>query len=154
MSQSHDHDHHHCIHTAIDRARSLCSERGLRLTPIRQRVLELIWQNHQPIGAYDLLPQLAEDGFNSAPPTVYRALDFLLELGVVHRISSLNAFIGCDHPGHQHPTGFFVCQGCGNATELPIDAITALSDSLTASLDADIATCNIELSGTCRDCRN
>ena len=83
MPASQQHDHNHCITTAMDTARSLCEERGLRMTPVRRRVLELVWQNHKPTGAYDLLAQLSEEGFNSAPPTVYRALDFLLELGVM-----------------------------------------------------------------------
>ena len=88
MPASQQHDHNHCISTAMDTARTLCEQRGLRMTPVRRRVLELVWQNHKPTGAYDLLAQLSEEGFNSAPPTVYRALDFLLELGVVHRISN------------------------------------------------------------------
>ncbi|MDO6806861.1 transcriptional repressor, partial [Wenyingzhuangia sp. 1_MG-2023] len=77
------------------------------------RVLELIWQSHKPVGAYELLPALANDGFNSAPPTVYRALDFLLDLGLVHRLHSLNAYVGCNHPGANHPVCFFICEHCG-----------------------------------------
>jgi Fur family zinc uptake transcriptional regulator len=79
---------------------TLCAQKGLRLTALRRRVLELVWQSHKPLGAYDILAVLSEqDGRRAAPPTVYRALDFLLENGLVHRISSLNAFVGCDAPG-------------------------------------------------------
>ena len=114
-SAYHPHDHQGCINTALQQAAKLCAEQGVRLTPIRKRVLELVWQSHKPMGAYDLLPALAADGFNSAPPTVYRALDFLLDLGLVHRLASLNAFIGCTHTGHEHDSCFLLCQTFGNA---------------------------------------
>jgi len=153
MPAQKNHDHHHCITTALDTARAMCDERGVRLTPVRRRVLELVWANHKPTGAYDLLAQLSEEGFNSAPPTVYRALDFLLDLGVVHRISSLNAYIGCDHPGHDHDTGFFICKECGNATELPAKDISKLHKSLTSALGIRIDTSNHELTGICPNCQ-
>ncbi len=151
MTGSHNHDH--CIEKAISRALTVCEARGVRLTPVRRRVLELIWQNHKPTGAYELLPQLAEAGFNSAPPTVYRALDFLLELGLVHRISSLNAFIGCDHPEGQHPSGFFLCTVCGNATELPAEPMGHFSSELEQLLGVTVDTGSYELSGCCSACR-
>ncbi len=153
MPISQQHDHNHCITTAMDTARTLCEQRGLRMTPVRRRVLELVWQNHKPTGAYDLLAQLSEEGFNSAPPTVYRALDFLLELGVVHRISSLNAFVGCDHPGHEHDTGFFICKECGNATELPANEIKKLHETLVKKFSFSIETSNHELTGLCQNCK-
>ena len=112
------HNHQHCIDDALQRAQTLCQQRNAKLTPVRKRVLELIWQSHCPMGAYDLLPILAKEGFNSAPPTVYRAIDFLLELGLVHRLASLNAFVGCDHPGHEDDSCFLLCSECGNAKEL------------------------------------
>lgn len=117
-SAYHPHDHQGCINKALLTATELCEQKGVRLTAIRKRVLELVWQSHKPMGAYDLLPALAEEGFNSAPPTVYRALDFLLDLGLVHRLTSLNAFVGCSHPGHQHPSCFLICKDCGVAQEL------------------------------------
>src|SRR3546814_13619005 len=96
------HDHDHCVSHALAEADSLCARQGVRLTALRKRVLELVWQSHKPLGAYDILAQLTEqDGRRAAPPTVYRALDFLLENGLVHRIASLNAFIGCNHPEHR-----------------------------------------------------
>lgn len=146
------HNHRHCIDQALAQARQLCEQRGARLTDIRQRVLELVWQSHQPVGAYDLLPALAEDGFNSAPPTVYRALDFLLELGLVHRISSLNAFIGCTNPGHQHPSCFFLCRQCGVAQELDQAYVSRLSAEVEATLGVVVETQLTELSGLCPNC--
>ena len=104
---SRPHDHSHCVTHALGEAESLCTKSGVRLTDLRRRVLELVWQSHKPLGAYDILAVLSEqDGRRAAPPTVYRALDFLLENGLVHRIASLNAFIGCNHPGHAHPVSY------------------------------------------------
>ena len=93
------HDHKHCIKGALEEARALCAQKGVRLTALRETVLELIWQSHRPVGAYEILAELTRIQDKSAqPPTVYRALDFLLEHGLIHRLSSLNAFIGCPHP--------------------------------------------------------
>lgn len=91
---SRPHDHSRCVTHALTEAESICTRQGLRLTALRKRVLELVWHSHKPLGAYDILGVLSEeDGRRAAPPTVYRALDFLLENGLVHRIASLNAFI-------------------------------------------------------------
>ena len=150
----HSHDHHACIHTALERAMALCAEQGARLTPIRQRVLELVWANHKPVGAYDLLPKLAAEGFNSAPPTVYRALDFLLELGLVHRINSLNAFIGCTHPGESHPSCFFVCRECGNAQELDPAQVKKIAEHAELNLGVKVEQQITELTGLCPRCQS
>lgn len=151
-SAYHPHDHQGCINTALQQATKLCIEQGVRLTPIRKRVLELVWQSHKPMGAYDLLPALAADGFNSAPPTVYRALDFLLDLGLVHRLASLNAFIGCSHPGHEHQSCFLICKVCGKAHEMEVQSLfTTLSDTAkTQGFEAE--TQITEVVGTCPQC--
>ncbi len=113
-----EHDHTGCIDEALNTARDLCRERNQRFTPIRELVLKTIWQSHKPLGAYELLPALSEAGFNSAPPTVYRALDFLQEQGLVHRIALLNAFIGCPHPHDNHEGSFLICNQCNNTVEI------------------------------------
>ena len=148
-----DHDHHRCINQAMETAKALCRDSGARLTPVRQRVLELIWQSHQPLGAYQLLEQLAKEGFNSAPPTVYRALEFLLEQGLAHRITSLNAFIGCAHPGCAHQGYFLICRGCGSAEELPSET---LAEPLKQQIHAQgflIESETVEISGLCPGCQ-
>lgn len=147
------HDHHACVNTALKTARDLCSSQGARLTPIRQRVLELVWQSHKPVGAYDLLPKLAAEGFNSAPPTVYRALDFLLELGLVHRINSLNAFVGCSHPGDHHPSCFFVCNLCGEAQELQASQVQVVAKQVEEMLGVVVQQQTTELMGLCPRCQ-
>jgi Fur family zinc uptake transcriptional regulator len=93
------HDHGRCINAALSRANNLCLEKGVRLTPTREAVLRLLWQSHQPLGAYQVQGQLSKlTGKSIAPPTVYRAIEFLSDLGLVHRLASLNAYIGCPFP--------------------------------------------------------
>jgi Fur family zinc uptake transcriptional regulator len=147
------HDHHTCVNNALAEAKRLCEQSGQRLTPVRQRVLELVLANHKPVGAYDLLPKLAEEGFNSAPPTVYRALDFLLDLGLIHRISSLNAFIACNHPGKEHPSCFFVCRECGKAQELDSSLMSSLAHQAEEELGLKVEQQMTELMGLCPACQ-
>lgn len=148
------HDHSHCVSQALETAEALCEQRALRLTALRKRVLELVWSSHKPLGAYDILSVLSDtDGRRAAPPTVYRALDFLLEHGLVHRIASLNAFVGCNHPGQVHQGQFLICRNCHTAVELQrsnIDsAVLASADSVGFSVEGQ----TVEISGLCAACR-
>lgn len=147
------HNHQHCVSDALKHAKSLCKSQGQRLTPIRELVLRLVWQSHKPLGAYELLPRLAEAGFNSAPPTVYRALDFLQELGLIHRISSMNAFIGCTQPDHPHPTAFMICRTCRTAAELDTTALEVLFNSSANNQGFRIEQQSVELLGLCQSCQ-
>ncbi len=147
------HDHQGCINSALSKAQQLCRERNSRLTPIRKRVLELVWQSHQPLGAYQLLGQLAEEGFNSAPPTIYRALDFLLEHGLVHRIASLNAYIGCNNPDHAHHGYFLICRGCGSAEEIEAGTLSGTLRQHAEMSGFSIESETVELSGLCPRCK-
>jgi len=148
------HDHTRCINSAISHAQSACANRGVRLTQVRQRVLELVWQSHQPIGAYGLLASLAEEGFNSAPPTVYRALEFLSEQGLLHKLESINAYVGCCNPDTPHQGHFLLCQDCHQAQELDSQYIT-LAIKLSADQHGfDIQGQTIEIVGTCQGCLN
>lgn len=147
------HDHDRCIDQALNQAKQLCQQNNLRLTPVRQRVLELIWQSHQPLGAYQILEQLAAEGFNSAPPTVYRALEFLLEQGLAHRITSLNAFIGCNHPGQNHQGHFLICRQCGSAQELQLEPLAQQLEGQAQLHGFKIEAETIELSGLCPNCQ-
>jgi Fur family zinc uptake transcriptional regulator len=112
------HDHRRCVTAALARAAKVCTGKGLRLTDLRRRVLRLVWHSHRPIGAYDILSALARERGSVAPPTVYRALDFLQAQGLVHRIESLNAFIGCERPDEPHRGQFLICRACGRAAEM------------------------------------
>lgn len=148
-----NHDHRVCIGDALVKAASLCGQRGARLTQIRRRVLELIWSSHRPIGAYSLLKVLKKERENAAPPTVYRALDFLLEQGLIHRIQSQNAFIGCADPNHQHYGMFLICTDCGNAVELEESKIDCLLNSSALSQGFVIESRTVEAAGLCPQCQ-
>lgn len=150
----HPHDHSQCVSEALDAAEQLCARAGVRFTVLRKRVLELVWQSHKPLGAYDILETLArEDDRRAAPPTVYRALDFLLEQGLVHRIASLNAFIGCASPEHRHEGQFLICRACRVAIELDQpairDAIAASARSVGFAVEGE----TVEITGLCAQCQ-
>ncbi len=151
------HDHARCIDDAMATARKLCTERSLRLTPLREQVLQLVWQSHKPLGAYAILDLLgrASPGSKSraAPPTVYRALEFLLEHGLVHRINSLNAFIGCSQPHAHHNSHFLICRQCETVVEIADPAIsTAIHAAAQAARFSEERAC-VEIAGLCPNCR-
>jgi Fur family zinc uptake transcriptional regulator len=148
-----EHDHAACIQTALATAEEACRAQGLRLTPIRRRVLELVWQNHQPVGAYDLLEQLSRDGRRAMPPTVYRALDFLVEAGLVHRLATLNAFVGCSDPDHAHQGQFLICSDCHTVLELKSDTIGRSLTRAAAAKGFKVREQNVELAGLCPECQ-
>ncbi|WP_017938927.1 zinc uptake transcriptional repressor Zur [Zestomonas thermotolerans] len=151
---SRPHDHSHCVHNALAEAEALCARQGLRLTTLRKRVLELVWQSHKPLGAYDILGVLTEeDGRRAAPPTVYRALDFLLEHGLVHRIASLNAFVGCNHPAQAHQGQFLICRNCHAAIELEQEAISRAIVDSAREVGFSVEQQTVEVVGICAGCR-
>lgn len=150
----HNHDHDHCIADALSRAEAICAERGARLTELRRQVFELVLDSHRPVGAYDLVARLGEAGGKPvAPQTVYRALDFLIEQGLVHRIASLNAFVGCSHPQVAHAGQFLICTGCHEVAELgdphAVDALVAGA----AAQGFAVQAVSVELTGLCAACR-
>lgn len=147
------HDHNACVAAALERARRLCAEQKLRLTAQRQQVLELIWQEHKPVGAYELLERLRDRGIKAAPPTVYRALDFLLEHGLVHRIESLNAYTGCATPEISHHGQFLVCSVCQRVAELDEQAINQQLDASARRLGFAIERQTVEIRGLCPGCQ-
>jgi Fur family zinc uptake transcriptional regulator len=152
-SNSTRHDHAHCVATALATAEALCKTRGERFTPVRRRVLELVWASHKPVGAYALLDRLRADGRSAAPPTVYRALEFLLEQGLVHRVESLNAFLGCAHPANGHAAQFLICRKCGTAAELDETDIAAAIDRHAKRTGFAVERRTVEASGLCAGCR-
>jgi Fur family zinc uptake transcriptional regulator len=147
------HDHRRCITQAVEQAVALCRARNVRLTAQRRRVLELVWAGHKPVGAYELLERLRAEGTNAVPPTVYRALDFLREQGLVHRIESLNAFVGCTHPEQDHGGQFLVCSACGQVAELDDAGIAAAMDVAADRLGFAPERRVVEVSGKCGQCR-
>ena len=150
----HPHAHRHCIDDALSRAETVCAERGARMTPLRRRVLELVWDSHAPIGAYAIMDLLrAADDRAAAPPTVYRALEFLLDQGLVHKIESLNAFVGCDRPEERHISQFLICMSCKAAVELNDPAITQAVEASAQQSGFSLNRLTIEAQGLCAACR-
>ncbi len=148
------HDHHRCIDDALLAARRICKTQGARLTALREQVLAKVWQSHRPLGAYAILELLAEDGEgHPAPPTVYRALDFLQEQGLVHRLSSLNAYIGCDSPGQPHDSQFLICRHCQVTVEVASRKVSEAVARCAEAKDFNIQHSNVEIVGDCPNCQ-
>jgi len=155
----HQHDHRACIDSALATARAVCEQRAARLTPLREQVLRLVWQSHKPLGAYALLEQLAADTppgqrRRLGPPTIYRALEFLSEYGLVHRINSLNAFIGCQHPQDPHHSYFLICRRCESTVELASDALASAVHTAAAEARFQAEGASIEITGLCPSCKS
>lgn len=148
-----DHDHRRCREDALAAAQAICVERGLRLTALRRRVLELVWASHSPIGAYDILARLRAERPQAAPPTVYRALDFLIAEGLVHRVAGRNAFIGCAEPGHAHAGQVLICRTCGAAAELHERNIGAAIARGAAKHGFTVTDLVVEAEGLCARCQ-
>lgn len=145
----HVHDGAAFVHE-VERA---CEQRGLRLTPIRAHALRLIADAGRPMKAYDLLDRMKATHDAAAPPTIYRALDFLLEHGFIHKLASINAYVGCHHPGGaQHAVPFLICDSCQSATELEDERIVDLLESRARALGFAPQAQTLEVHGMCADC--
>jgi len=147
------HDHGHCSTDALSRAEALAVARGVRLTPVRRRVLEILLEEHKAMGAYDVLTRLAAEGFGNQPPVAYRALEFLVEQGLAHRIRRLNAFTACMHPGESHAPAFLICRLCDAVAEAPAAPVRAALDQAASDLGFAIERSNVEALGLCPTCR-
>ncbi len=147
------HNHDSCIESALVTAERLCKEQNQKLTKVRRRALELIWQSHRPLGAYQLLAKLAEEGFNSAPPTVYRALDFLISAGLIHKVESMNAYLGCAHADKAHKGYFLICDQCHNVMEFDYQDIHSALIEKAQSHGFSLRAETIELTGLCEACQ-
>ena len=148
-----DHDHGHCARHLIDRADALCVERGLRLTPVRRRALEILAEAHRALGAYEVLDRLAADGFGKQPPVAYRALDFLVEQGLAHRIGGINAFMACTHAGESHNPAFFICRTCNTVAEAGGPGLHAAVGAAADTLGFSAERIAVEVVGLCPSCR-
>jgi Fur family zinc uptake transcriptional regulator len=149
-----NHDHDRCTADALAHAQALCEARAQRLTPIRRQVLEALLGSHRALGAYDIIDRVASRGGRPAPITIYRALDFLTEHGLVHRIESRNAFVACVH---SHEGGdliaFLICDTCGSVGEAPSHSVAGALLSAARSAGFAPKTQVIEITGVCAHCR-
>ena len=153
----HHHDHKRCISAALQQAKVLCDDNHARLTPIREAVLKTIWASHQPLGAYDIVDKMTlntHTGKRIKAPTVYRAIEFLLEQGLIHRIASLNAYIGCPFPGNSHNDFFLICRSCGSAAECSTEQLNNTVAQTAERTGFKVESQVIEISGLCPQCQN
>jgi len=142
------------VTSALQTAAELCAARGVRLTPLRHCVLELIWRSPKPLGAYPLLEALQHlQARRVAPPTVYRCLDFLVEQGLIHRLASLNAYVGCPRPNEPHPGQFFICTRCGSALETTDATVVETIRRRATESGFIIEQQVIEIMGCCAQCQ-
>lgn len=149
------------VEAALERAAEACQARGAQLTELRRQVLRLVLTAGVPIGAYALLDRLRADRPGAAPPTVYRALDFLLDQGLVHRVERLNAFVPCAGPephahcghGHDHPHQFLICAGCGATAEICDESVSAAVAAAARDAGFSLLRSTIEVEGLCAACR-
>ena len=145
------HDHAACIRDALAEVERVCADKGLRLTPVRRRTLEILLESHRTMGAYDVLERLAAEGLGSKPPIAYRALGFLVDNGFAHRIEGRNGFVACAHPGERHDPAFLICRDCGKVGETRI-ATAELDRSADLSGFAVERTV-LEAEGLCNACK-
>jgi Fur family zinc uptake transcriptional regulator len=152
----------------LAQAEAVCERRGVRLTALRRQVLGLVLDSPTPAGAYDLLERLRAGHKGAAPPTIYRALDFLLEQGLIHKLERLSAFVGCVHAPHMdehaggsrrehgaeaaHAAQFLICRDCGRVTELSDPAIAQAVRRAAGARGFALAASTVEADGTCADC--
>jgi Fur family zinc uptake transcriptional regulator len=150
--QSSEHDHGHCTGELLARAEKLCLRRGARLTAQRRDVLASVARSHAAVGAYEVIERMADHGPRPAPITVYRALDFLVAHGLVHKIESLNAYVACSHAHEGTPAALLLCDGCGAVAEFDApDTFMALSRRAAGhGFKADRMV--LELAGKCDHC--
>ena len=142
------------VNDRLARAQAACARRGAKLTDVRRTVLELILQAGEPIGAYALLDQLRHRSGQGKPPTIYRALDFLLAQGLIHRIEKLNAFVGChEEIEHLHPVQFCICSNCGCVSEFEDAAIGEAVAAMAKSSGFTIRRSTVEVEGICAGCQ-
>ncbi|MDP1745026.1 MAG: transcriptional repressor [Bacteroidota bacterium] len=147
-----EHDHKKCVSDALSTAAQICAVRGVQLTPIRQQVLALIWQSHKAVKAYELLDRLKPQMDAAKPATIYRALDFLIEQGLIHRIESLNAFIGCCCSAHQHEQLLLICNNCQEVEERAAPTVMQALSQEIKQADFVVHSKAIEIHGICAKC--
>ncbi|WP_323009972.1 Fur family transcriptional regulator [Paracoccus sp. (in: a-proteobacteria)] len=148
----HEHDHDHCAAAVLQRAEEQARTEGVRLTPVRRRALEILLESHRAMGAYDVLERLSAEGFGKQPPVAYRALDFLVEQGLAHRVQRLNAYAACLSVERDHSPVFLICRGCEQVAEADAPDLRAAVDDLGKATGFHIERSTVELLGLCARC--
>jgi Fur family zinc uptake transcriptional regulator len=137
----------------FNQARTFCEDKGVRFTPLRARIYEILLHEDASIGAYDLLDKLKLVEDSAKPPTVYRALDFFLELGLVHKVESTNTFKACHHFGDSHAVQFLICDTCGDVQEIRSEGVKETLEAQALENSFAIISQTIEAHGMCKNCQ-
>lgn len=145
------HDHARCAGDVMALAEAHLKALGQRLTPVRRRTLEILLETHRAMGAYDVLERLAAEGYGRQPPVAYRALEFLEDHGLAHRIRRLNAFAACMHPGESHAPVFLICRQCNSVSEADGLAVDAALGAAAGGFAVERIT--VEALGLCPACQ-
>ena len=140
------------IRVQLDRAAQACARQGAQLTELRRRVLSLVLEAEAPLTAYQLLDRLRETHKGAVPPTVYRALDFLMQQRLIHKLERLNAFIACVDSGHQHPVQFLICRQCGTVAEIEDRAAAQALEDAAERKGFHAKHAIVEIEGICATC--
>ena len=140
------------VNRVLKRSEALCRKRGVRLTEQRKTVLRLLCVSDKPLSAYELLDRMRGVVKNPAPPTVYRALDFLREQGLVHKLESLHAYVGCTHPDHPHASQFLICDDCGEVAEVEDASLAKSLKAAGKAIGFRTKRPIVEVLGTCAQC--
>lgn len=151
-SAFHTHDHSHCTDNGIARAEAILAKSKQRLTPVRRETLKILLAEHRALGAYDVLQRLGAAGFGSQPPVAYRALEFLVEHGLAHKVRRLNAFAACMHPETDHAPVFLICRGCNALAETAAEPVRAALNDAAAAVGFTVERTSIEAQGLCPAC--
>ncbi|WP_319412785.1 Fur family transcriptional regulator [uncultured Cohaesibacter sp.] len=163
MIELSEHDHSFCIDRVLSDAKSVCAEKGVRLTDQRQAVLRVLAGSHVPASAYDILNQLNKERKEKgetmlAPVSIYRALEFLMQHGIIHRIESRNAYVACSESAHGHhlhgqATIFLLCDKCGRAAEFQSESLGGLIDTIASKARFNPNAPVMEIRGLCEACQ-
>ena len=141
------------VDDSISLAEARCASAGERLTPARREAYLTMLAQDRPLSAYDLIAVLEEQkGKKIAPLTVYRHLDFLMRVGLVHRLESTHSFVACEHPDHVHESHYLLCNECGKADEVESQALGSLLDEIADRRGFKPENAIVEVKGLCGDC--
>jgi Fur family zinc uptake transcriptional regulator len=147
------HDHGSCVEQAVARARQVCEARGIRLTPLREAVLQVLTASHKALGAYDIIDRLSERGRKLAPISVYRIIDVLTEARLVHRLESKNAYFACLSQHDEATSMVLLCEGCSRVAEAEAPAAWGAIEAITQDGGFSVSATVFEVQGQCPDCR-
>lgn len=140
------------IDKQLDAASQACSQSNTQLTELRRTVLGLVLQAERPLTAYQLLDRLKETRRGAVPPTIYRALEFLLDNKLIHKVESLNAFMPCEAGHHDHAVQFLICTECGQVAELEDRSVSQALDRAALARGFRPSGTIIEVEGLCAAC--